>query len=136
MLYSVLANPVGRDRCDGVRFIDGEVDWFPIDGAAAGGVNDLLHPVINATLDETDRADDVVLRVENRFGVGSTDIVLRRMVVDNIGFLTLKNFVKRRIQERGFVKFCSWVEVVSVSSSQVVDDNHFVSELDQRVDQM
>ena len=53
MLYRVFADPIGRNGGDGVRFINGEIDWFAVDSAAAGSVNHLLHVVFDATLNKT-----------------------------------------------------------------------------------
>ena len=35
MLYGMFTNSVGRDGGYGMRFIDGEVGWFSVDGATA-----------------------------------------------------------------------------------------------------
>ena len=77
-----------------------------------------------------------MLCIKNRIGVRSADIVLCPMVIDNIGFLALKNFTERLIQEGYFVESRTRVEIVSISGRQVIDDDHLMSELEQPIHQM
>ena len=102
--------------------------------AAAGGEDELLHPLVDHRLKQSQRRHDVQFRVRGRIGDGDAHVDLRRVMIDEIEAASAQFVDRGRIAQIGDDQLCLLVHVLQLAAAQVIDDDHLVTARDVSVD--